>query len=81
MESGLHRTAIPIDLVIGRELEILGSHGMASHKYPEMFEMIADGRLAPAKLIGRTVSLEEGAVEMTNMNSFSSTGVTVITAF
>ena len=70
-----------MDLVIGRELEILGSHGMQAHKYPEMFEMIADGRLAPEKLIGRTVSLEEGAVELTNMNSFSAPGVTVITEF
>jgi len=81
MESGLHHTAIPMDLVIGRELEILGSHGMQAHRYPEMFEMIKDGRLEPAKLIGKTVSLEEAAIELTNMNSFSGVGVTVITEF
>lgn len=81
MESGSHRAAVPIDLVIGRELEILGSHGMAAHKYPEMFEMITDGRLEPAKLIGKTVTLNEAAGELVNMNSFSSTGVTVITKF
>lgn len=81
MESGLHRTPIPIDLVIGRELEILGSHGMQAHKYPEMFEMIADGRLDPARLIGGTVSLEKGIGVLTDMNSFSSVGVTVITEF
>jgi alcohol dehydrogenase len=81
MEAGLHRTAVPIELVIARELEIIGSHGMQAHRYPEMFDMIKDGRLAPGKLIGKTVSLEEGIVELTNMNSFSGVGVTVITEF
>jgi alcohol dehydrogenase len=81
MEAGEHRTAIPMNLVIGRELEILGSHGMQAHKYPEMFEMIRDGRLNPAKLIGKTVSLEEAAGELMNMNTFASVGVTVINEF
>jgi alcohol dehydrogenase len=81
MEAGLHRTMIPMDLVISRELEILGSHGMQAYKYAEMFEMIADGRLQPERLIGQTVSLEDGALMLTNMNTFSSTGVTVITEF
>ena len=81
MEAGLSRTAIPIDLVMGRELEIIGSHGMQAHKYPEMFAMIKDGRLAPERLIGKTVSLEQGIVELTNMNSFSGVGVTVVTSF
>jgi alcohol dehydrogenase len=81
MEAGRHRTAIPMELVIGRELEIIGSHGMQAHKYPEMFEMISDGRLAPEKLIGKMVSLNEGAEHLMNMNEFSSVGVTVITEF
>lgn len=81
MDSGFHNTPIPMNLVIGRELELLGSHGMQAHRYPEMFEMIADGRLKPERLVGRTVSLEEGSQDLTNMNSFSSLGVTVITRF
>jgi alcohol dehydrogenase len=78
MEAGQHQTAIPIDLVIARELEILGSHGMQSHRYPEMFEMIRQGKLRPEKLIGRTVSLAEAAFELSDMNNFTGTGVTVI---
>ena len=81
MEAGEHRTAIPMDLVIGRELEIVGSHGMQAHKYAEMFEMIRDGRLQPEKLIGKAVSLAEGAEQLLNMNAFPSVGVTVITEF
>jgi alcohol dehydrogenase len=81
MNAGRHKTSIPIDLVIGRELEILGSHGMQAHKYPAMLDMIAAGKLRPQKLIGKTISLEDSLEELVNMNSFSSTGVTVIDRF
>jgi len=81
MESGQHKTVIPLDLVIARELEILGSHGMQAHKYPEMFEMILGGKLQPQKLIGKTISLEEALEELVNMNFFNATGVTVINHF
>ncbi len=81
MEIGQHKTSIPMDLVIGRELEILGSHGMQAHKYPEMLEMIVSGKLQPQKLIGKTISLEESLAELVNMNSFAAIGVTVIDRF
>ncbi len=81
MESEHHKTVVPIDLIIGRELEIIGSHGMQAAKYREMFEMIAAGKLAPEKLIGKTVSLEESLTELTQMNSFRGIGITVIDRF
>lgn len=81
MEAGQHKVAVPMDLIIGRELEILGSHGMQAHKYPEMLEMIRDGQLAPAKLIGKTISLDESPDELINMGRFPGSGVTVINSF
>ncbi|CAN5418800.1 zinc-dependent alcohol dehydrogenase family protein [soil metagenome] len=78
MESGKHQTPIPIDKIIGRELEILGSHGMQAHRYPEMLDMIRIGKLQPQKLIGKTVSLDDSTDELVNMNKFSGIGVTVI---
>lgn len=81
MESGKHLTPIPIDKVIGRELEIIGSHGMQAHRYPEMLEMIRIGKLEPQRLIGKTVSLEGSVIELADMNSFSGIGVTVIHIF
>lgn len=81
MESGDHHTAIPIDRIIAFELEILGSHGMQAHRFPEMLEMIADGRLEPEKLVGRTISLEEAPTALAEMNTFPSRGITVINAF
>jgi alcohol dehydrogenase len=81
MESEHHKTVVPMDLVIGRELEILGSHGMQAHKYTEMLEMISSGKLQPQKLIGKTIALEESLTELTQMNSFRGIGITVIDRF
>jgi alcohol dehydrogenase len=81
MEAGQSSTAVPMGSIMGRELEIIGSHGMQAHKYPEMFEMILSGKLQPQKLIGKTILLEESLEELVNMNSFSGTGVTVINEF
>ncbi len=78
MESGKHATPIPIDKVIARELEIIGSHGMQAHRYPEMLEMIRQGRFEPQRLIGKAVSLGDSVAELTEMNSFREPGVTVM---
>lgn len=81
MEAEHRHPQIPMDLVIAKELEIAGSHGMQAHKYAEMLEMIRTGKLQPQKLIGKTVSLEESLTELVNMNNFTGTGVTVIDRF
>jgi len=81
MEAGQHKTAVPIDLIIGRELEVIGSHGMQAVKFKEMLAMIAAGKLHPEKLIGKRVSLEESIDELTGMNSFRGAGLTVIDRF
>ena len=72
-------TSVPMGSVIGRELEILGSHGMQAHRYPEMLQMIADGRLAPDKLVTRTISLEEVPAALPAMGHSHPPGITVIT--
>ena len=63
------------------ELEILGSHGMQAFRYADMLEMIASGRLAPERLITRTVNLEESIDVLTAMGDYTGTGITVITEF
>ncbi len=49
---------LPMDLVIGRELEIYGSHGMAARDYPDMLRMVADGTLRPGLLVGEVITLD-----------------------
>lgn len=72
---------IPMDRVIAHELEILGSHGMQAHKYPQMLEMIKAGRLRPELLLEKTVSLREAVHLLPEMHTFKGRGVTVINSF
>jgi alcohol dehydrogenase len=78
MESGQHQASIPVDKLIGRELEIIGSHGMQAHRYPEMLEMVRIGKLAPQKLVQNTISLDAATQFLAEMNDFPSAGVSVI---
>lgn len=50
---------IPMDLVIGTELEIVGSHGMAAHAYPPMLAALEAGTLRPDRLVTRRVGLAD----------------------
>ncbi|MCO6477015.1 MAG: zinc-dependent alcohol dehydrogenase family protein [Phaeodactylibacter sp.] len=68
---------IPMHVVIARELEILGSHGMQAHQYPGMLQMIQDGKLHPQQMIGKRVGLEEAVQELMAMDTFRGVGVTV----
>jgi alcohol dehydrogenase len=72
---------IPMNLVIAKELEILGSHGMQAHAYQPMLDMILSGKLQPRRMIGETITLEQGARALTTMGDFAITGVTVIDSF
>ena len=72
-------TPLPMDLVISRELEIYGSHGMAAREYPAMLAAVADGRLHPEQLIGRVVELAEATGVLTAMDRRTDPGLTVVT--
>lgn len=73
-----NHTSIPMGVVIGRELQILGSHGMQAHRYPEMMEMILDGRLQPQHLVTRRIALSEIPEALPGMGHAKEAGVTAI---
>jgi alcohol dehydrogenase len=50
---------LPMDLVVARELEIYGSHGMAAREYPPMLALIEHGTLRPGDLVGEVIALED----------------------
>lgn len=80
--TGKHRhPKVPMDKVLANELEIIGSHGMQAYKYPEILDMIKNGKLHPQKLIERTITLEESTIALPEMNKFESKGVLVINSF
>jgi alcohol dehydrogenase len=70
---------VPMDLVIARELEIYGSHGMAARDYPAMLAQIADGTLRPARLVGTVIGLEQAGAALAAMDGRgSAAGMTVM---
>ncbi len=73
--------AVPMAKVIANELEIFGSHGMQAHRYAEMLDMIEQGRLIPQQLIQRRVDLQQSIDILTEMNRFSSAGISIINNF
>jgi alcohol dehydrogenase len=72
---------IPMDRVVANELELVGSHGMQAHRYPQMLELIEKGLLQPQRLLGNTISLDEVPAQLVKMNAFDRTGVTVVDRF
>jgi D-arabinose 1-dehydrogenase-like Zn-dependent alcohol dehydrogenase len=81
MTNDYSKLKIPMDRILADELEIIGSHGMQAHKYPEMLKMIIEGKLHPEKLIERTISLQEATIALPNMNQFQNKGILVINSF
>ncbi|MEQ8206987.1 MAG: zinc-dependent alcohol dehydrogenase family protein [Woeseia sp.] len=72
---------VPMDKVVANELEIVGSHGMQAHAYGPMLDMIRDGRLKPAQLVAKRVSLNEAAAGFADERYLRGRGVTVIDRF
>ena len=54
LTTGAH---LPVDLLIGRELDLLGSHGMPAWEYPTMLAVVP--RLRLERLVTRTIALGE----------------------
>ncbi len=73
-------TPLPMDVVVGRELEIYGSHGMAASDYPAMMAMVADGTLRPGLLTAKIIGLEEAGRALAAMDEPAGpvAGITVV---
>ncbi|MFE6754968.1 zinc-dependent alcohol dehydrogenase family protein [Streptomyces sp. NPDC057684] len=69
---------VPMGRVIGLELELLGSHGMAAHAYPRMLEMVRAGVLRPDLLVTSTIALDAAPTALEAMGTTPGAGVTII---
>ena len=70
---------VPIGRVLAAELELLGSHGMAAHDYPELLALIADGSLRPQDLVTHEITLDQAAEALEHVGAAA--GISVITRF
>jgi D-arabinose 1-dehydrogenase-like Zn-dependent alcohol dehydrogenase len=78
LPPSLGEPPVPMSRVIFHELEILGSHGMAAHRYPEMLALVAAGRLRPDLLVTRQIGLDEAGPALMAMDAARGPGVTVV---
>ncbi|MBZ5733214.1 alcohol dehydrogenase catalytic domain-containing protein [Nocardioides sp. TRM66260-LWL] len=69
---------VPMARVIGWELDVLGSHGMAAADYPALLRLVADGALQPQRLVERTIGLAEAADLLPRFDAADLAGLTII---
>ena len=81
MAAEAKETSLPMGWVMFNELRLIGSHGMQAHAYGPMLDLITSGKLQPAKLIMKTVTLDEAISVLQSMGQSSPTGVVVIDQF
>jgi alcohol dehydrogenase len=78
LPAALARPAVPMDLVIAHELQVLGSHGMAAHDYPRLLALVRSGRFPLDRLLGRTLPLDAGPRALAEIGTAAAAGVTVL---
>jgi alcohol dehydrogenase len=69
---------LPMARVIGWELDLLGSHGMAAADYPAMLTLIEQGVLQPQRLIERTIGLDDAAALLPRFDRETVAGLTMV---
>lgn len=70
---------LPMGLVVARELEIYGSHGMAARDYPAMLDLVASAAVRPDLLVGSVIGLEDAGAALAAMSRpATSAGVVVV---
>jgi threonine dehydrogenase-like Zn-dependent dehydrogenase len=72
--------AIPMALVAGKEITIVGSHGFDVDVLPDLLELIAVG-VDPCLLVDSEVTLEQGCHALEDMDRKSPLGMVMITKF
>ena len=72
---------VPMGRVAGREIEIIGSHGMSSSDFPKVIDLVSSQKLDPKILIENEVDLKTGAKILESMDTTSPLGITMITNF
>ncbi|MGY1779663.1 zinc-binding dehydrogenase [Geodermatophilus sp. SYSU D01036] len=69
---------VPMARVIGWELDLLGSHGMAAADYPAMMALVEQGSLQPQRLVERTIGLDGAAALLPVFDRTTVAGITVV---
>jgi D-arabinose 1-dehydrogenase-like Zn-dependent alcohol dehydrogenase len=69
---------VPMARVLGWELDLLGSHGMAAADYPALLALVEGGALQPGRLVERTIGLGEAAAALPGFDRAVVAGMTMV---
>ena len=81
LEEHAQPTIPLLELVYARQIAVMGTRGIAASRFPALFDMIAAGRMDPARLVTRTIPLEEAGAALAAMDGYAGSGITVIDRF
>jgi D-arabinose 1-dehydrogenase-like Zn-dependent alcohol dehydrogenase len=70
--------SIPMDLVVFKELRIVGSLGCPMMSYTGMLSMVAAGKLRPARLVESAISVTDAGRVLSDMTDYGTLGFSVI---
>jgi propanol-preferring alcohol dehydrogenase len=73
--------SLPVDVMVYKELQMLGSLGMAPHRYEAMVPLIQQGKLNPAKMVTQEIALADVESVFERMSRSEVTGTFVVTRF
>ncbi|PWC17201.1 alcohol dehydrogenase [Brenneria roseae subsp. roseae] len=75
------QVAIPIDVLVNNEFEVIGSVGNPQPNYAELLALVAKRKLNPSRLVTRQIGLDDVTDTLRRMTRFDTLGFEVITRF
>ncbi|MGE7602924.1 zinc-dependent alcohol dehydrogenase family protein [Peribacillus sp. NPDC097675] len=73
--------SVPIDMIVGKEIQIIGSSGMPTSRYSSMFQLIESVNIKPGDLVTERVSLDQAFDVIAGMSHYANTGISVVDRF
>jgi D-arabinose 1-dehydrogenase-like Zn-dependent alcohol dehydrogenase len=75
------RVSIPLDYMIEAEIVLAGSVGNPHSDYPRLLNLVSNGVLQPARIVGQQLGLRDVQGVLVSMDTFETVGFSVITEF
>jgi D-arabinose 1-dehydrogenase-like Zn-dependent alcohol dehydrogenase len=73
--------SLPIDMIVAKEIQVMGSSGIPTSRYPAMFNLIESVQIDPSQLVSQRVSLDEAYGVIAGMSEYSNVGISVVDRF
>lgn len=78
-EAGYIR--LPVDTMVYKELQMIGSVGMAPHRFESMVPLVVQGKLTPGRMVSGEIALSDVGGVFEGMTRSATTGTFVVTKF